>query len=111
MDALSMLNEACSKKSFKSFNDLLPGEYIVKHFEKHESKHGERVRIAIDDYYMYLPQRFNTTLSQGRLDELNKSPKIMVYGGKDISARDRLILDFKDVSYFTELFNDNELFT
>lgn len=103
MDALSLLKEACLKKSFKSFNHLQPGEYIVSLFEKYETDHGERVRITIDDFYMYLPERFNKSLSQEVIDDLNKSPKIMVYGGKDVGAQNRLILDFKDASYFTEM--------
>lgn len=60
---------------------------------------------------MYLPERFNTALTQQAVDELNKNPKIMVYGGKDANAQNRLILDFKDASYYADLFPDGEIFT
>lgn len=109
MDALSLLKEACLKKSFKSFKNVQPGEYIVSLFEKCETDHGERVRISIDDFYMYLPERFNKPLSHEKINELNKTPKIMVYGGKDGDAQNRLILDFKEASYFTEMLG-GELF-
>lgn len=104
MDALSVLKEFCLKKTFKSFKDLPPGEYIVSLFEKSTSNHGERVKITINDFYMYLPERFNFTEKQ--LEELNETPKIMVYGGKDSTAQNRLILDFKDASYFTEMLQE-----
>lgn len=105
MDALSKLREACVKKTFKSFKDAQPGEYIVTQFSKADTGHGERVKIQIENYFMYLPKRFNETLTQGVMDELNKSPKIMVYGGKDPNIQNRLILDFKDTAYFTDVLN------
>lgn len=110
MDALALLKDACMTKSFKSFKHLQPGEYIVTLFEKSKTDHGERVRITIDNYYMYLPDRFNKKLSQEYIDELNKTPKIMIYGGKDVNAQNRLILDFKDAAYYSELFTNTEEF-
>lgn len=111
MDALTLLRETCVKKQYKSFKNLNPGEYIVTLFEKFLTTHGERVRITVDNCYMYLPERFNKSLSQEQIDELNKSPKIMIYGGKDANEQNRLILDFKDAAYYTELFADGEIFT
>lgn len=111
MDALSALREACQKKSFKSFNNLQPGEYIVTNFESSETNHGQRIRITIEDFYMYLPERFNKKLTEEVLEELNKSPKIMIFSGKDASLQNRLVLDFKDASYYSEMFTsaDGEL--
>lgn len=89
---------------------MQPGEYIVTWFEKCTTDLGERVRVTIDDYFLYLPGRFNDVLTQEIIDELNKAPKIMIYGGKDAAAQNRLILDFKDASYFSDMFTDTELF-
>ena len=105
MDSLSALKKACSPKFYKSFKHLQVGEYIVTNFEKKTTDHGERVRIAIDDFYMYLPERFNS-LTQEMLDDLNKAPKIMVYGGKNPNQQNALILDFKEATYFTEMLTD-----
>lgn len=110
MDALSVLKETCLKKTFKSFKDLQPGEYIVTLFEKCETEKGERIRITIEDTYMYLPLRFYKALTEEALIELNKTPKIMVYGGKDTTTLNRLILDFKDASYFAEMLADGDMF-
>lgn len=49
MDSLSSLKQACVTRFYKSFKNLQVGEYIVTHFEKKTTGHGERVRITIDD--------------------------------------------------------------
>lgn len=102
--ALNALKSACSKKKYQSFKDLEHGEYIVNHFSIIETSHGPRVRIDLDDKYMYLPERFVKTIGS-HIDVLNKSSKVMVYSGKDSSDRDRLILDFRGSSYFADLFD------
>lgn len=98
--AMSALKMACAKKSYQSFKDIVPGEYIVEKFSIVESSHGKRIRVDIDDKYMFLPERFANMLSVDDINELNESPKIMVYGGKESGNRDRLILDFRDADSF-----------
>lgn len=97
--ALSALKTACIKKTYKSFKDLQPGEYVVTNFCAVETKHGNRIRIVMNNSYMYLPDRFSETLTDDVIADLNASPKIMIYGGKDATDRNRLILDFEDVAY------------
>lgn len=119
MDALTILKLACVQKperaqfamTYKNFDQIHPGEYIVTKFEKRASeKYGEQVRITVGDWYMNLPPRFNGPLTDVVIDELNKTPKIMVYGGKNQSEYNRLILDFKDASaYVTQFINSQEL--
>lgn len=104
--ALGALKLACEKRVYRSFKDLQPGEYIVKKFCIMETAHGQRLRIEIDDStYMILPERFAETLDEEKISVLNQTPKIMVYGGKDSTNHDRLILDFRDSSYYGEIFN------
>lgn len=110
--ALNALKAACSRrnfgvfknfinfKKFASFKDLLPGEYIVKQFSIVSTTYGDRVRIDLHDSYMFLPKSFLKTLTPEVITDLNKSPKMMVYEGKDADNRDALILDFNEVSYF-----------
>lgn len=100
VSALNALQKACLKKPFRSFKDLDVGEYIVESFALVETKFGKRLRINLVDTYMYLPERFSMSLDDAALSELNSSPKIMVYSGKDMTDKDRLMLDFKDVPYF-----------
>lgn len=102
--ALSALKMACLKRNFKSFKDLMPGEYIVKNFSIVNSTHGPRIRIDLADYtYMYLPERFINVLTQDKIDTLNLTPKVMIFSGKETTNRDRLILDFRELSYMTEM--------
>lgn len=97
MDSLSALKNACThKKSYKSFKDIPHGEYVIHRFSLAKTVHGKKVRIDLDDTYMYLPERFADALSESVIQELNLKPKIMVYEGKDAAQKDRLILDFKD---------------
>lgn len=103
--ALNALKAACVHKKFASFKDLLPGEYIVNNFSIVDTTFGERVRVELADAYMFLPPCFLRTLKPEVIEDLNKSPKIMVYKGKDADNRNALILDFNEVSYF-----DGEVF-
>lgn len=99
MSAMEKLRAACDRsKNYQSFNDLAVGDYIVHEFSSVDTNHGRRVRIFLEHHYMYLPERFNT-LSDEEVAELNSSPKVMVYGGKDAKKNNRLILDFHDVEY------------
>lgn len=112
---MEALKAACVKKSFKGFKELAPGEYIVRNFQLASSKYGPRVRIDLDDFYMYLPERFATALTPSRIEELNKAPKIMVFSGKDPLNKERLLLEFHDVEVFTKSvfsgLNTNDLLT
>lgn len=107
--AMDALNMACEKKLYQSFKNLAPGEYIVEKFSLMDTAHGERIRIDLAETYMLLPERFTKKLDEEDIDVLNKSPKIMVYGGKDSSNRDRLILKFRGDAYFTEMFSNYNL--
>lgn len=100
MDALK---NACLKQSYISFTNLTPGEYIVRRFTLVEGKFDrKRVRIDLDTWYMYLPERFASKLDGKAIADLNTKPRIMIYAGKDANNRNRLMLDFHDVAYFTD---------
>lgn len=65
--------------------------------------------VDMGNAYMYLPERY-TDLSEDKINTLNKTPKIMVYDGKDPADRDRLILDFRDTqTYFADLLTNSEI--
>lgn len=103
--ALEDLNTACVGKLYKSFKELPVGEYIVVKFHIVETAHGKRIRIDLAETYMLLPERFARALTPEKINALNKSPKIMIFNGKDSSNRDRLMLEFRGDSYFAEMFN------
>lgn len=116
-DALNALKAACSRKKFvgfknannwpkfRSFTDILPGEYIVNKFSIVNTKYGERIRIDLHDSYMFLPKCFLKDLPREYIEEWNKAPKMMTYKGRDAENRDALILEFNEVSYYeAELF-------
>lgn len=97
------------KKTYKNFDDLPIGDHIVYEFVSMETKFGKRIRIMLDTHFMFLPSRFNATLDdEATLAELNSSPKIMIYGGKDAGDKNRLILDFQDVEYLAKQMFDQQ---
>lgn len=102
---MDSLNLACGSKAYQSFQNLPTGDYIVNHFSTVNTPHGERIRIDCDEFYMLLPERFFNLLNQEKLDTLNSSPKVMVYGGKDHLNRSRLILEFRDSAFYAETLN------
>lgn len=100
MDALK---NACLKHSYISFKNLARGEYIVRRFTLVEGKfERKKGRIDLDTTYMYLPERFTSQLDEKAIADLNKKPRIMFFAGKDADNRNRLMLDFHDVAYFTD---------
>lgn len=98
MNAMEKLRAACGTKNYQSFNDLAVGDYIVHEFAWVDTSHGRRIRISLENHYMYLPDRFES-LSDADIAELNATLKVMVYGGKDSKKKNRLILDFHEVEY------------
>lgn len=107
LTAISVLDElqnACVNRKYQSFKDLAAGEYIVNFFSIVDTKHGTRIRVDMGEIYMLLPERFTKILTAEKIPLLNQTSKIMVYGGKDSSNRDRLILDFREAtSYIAEM--------
>lgn len=101
MAALDFLNSICEKRSYKSFTNLPHGEYIIRRFSIVESRLGNRVKIDFDDGYAYLPERFNKLLAE-HIEELNMTPKIMVYSGLDSSTR-RLVDIFFILNIFSSI--------
>lgn len=97
MSAMNSLQTACSKRVYKSFENLAVGEYIIKSFTMWGTEFGPRIRIDMDETFMFLPKRFADALTEPQVVDLNKSPKIMVYSGKDDQENGRLILDFKEL--------------
>lgn len=102
MSSLDLLKCLCVQHPFKSFKDLDAGQYMVRYFSVVNTSLGERVRIDLDDCYMYLPERFGKILKGPVIDDLNcRGPIIMDYKGKDEKCMNRLILDFKDAPIAT----------
>lgn len=99
---MEALKSACAFQQFKSFRELERGEYIITRFTKVKTTVGEgdRIRVDCDGFYLILPERFAKTLTDKAIRELNTSPKVMVYQGKDIMNRNRLILDFKEATTY-----------
>lgn len=89
MSALEALKLKCEYQPYKNFGDLEEGRYTIYHFAISKTKRGKCVRIDLGKFYMFLPERFAEVLDEDKIDELNKSPKVMIYKGKDPANQDR----------------------
>lgn len=99
MEAIAALKSAFTPMNFKSFKHLPLGEYTVKSFNVVTTTYGSRVRIEIDDFYMYLPERAALKLNDKLIALLNENTVIMSYMGKDPEVQNRLLLDFEMIGY------------
>lgn len=94
MDAISALKRASAPMNFKSFAELPVGEYVARKFCIVKSKFGPRVRVHIDDYFMYLPERHAVELDEKLIEILNNNIVMLKYMGKDPRNQNRLLIDF-----------------
>lgn len=97
--ALLIIKSACVSKEYKSFNNLNAGSYYVQYFQRITTPSGERIRVDLVDFFVYLPQRFSYKLDDDNLTELNTIDKavVMTYAGKKSDGSP--ILDFDVVKF------------
>lgn len=94
MNSIKALKVECIGKSFQSFKSLPIGDYIVENFEKISTAHGDRIRVELQNEFVFLPERFLKVLTPEAIAELNASAVIMSFRGKDQNNQNRLLLDF-----------------
>lgn len=94
--ALQGLNElnSCSRK-YTNFSKLPIGEYPVQKFSLASTPHGDRIRVDLAEYFVFLPQRYYDKVDMEKCAALNKFNYIMVFNGKENTKGERLILSFK----------------
>lgn len=111
MEDLLSLNSSATKSNarMKRFDDLQVGTYIVKSFQLKETTFGLRVVVEIDNFYLTLPPRFSDKMnSEEQILELNAKKWTMVYGGKNASEFNKLIIDFKPLKDSKRLNQTND---
>lgn len=94
MEALHALKSAGVAVFYKSFSEIEVGEYVARRFVLITSKYGKRVKLYIDDFYCYLPERYAEILNETLIEVLNNNLVMFKYLGKDIKNRNRLMIDF-----------------
>lgn len=93
---MDFLKKACWS-TVVSFKDLPIGDYIVTEFKLVTTKnYGVRLTAILGDKQVFLPNRFSKDITEEIVTDLNKTPKIMSYTGRDERRGDMVLLDFKD---------------
>lgn len=89
MSALTILQKACKGKVYKRLSDLPVGEYLIENFQLTTVKNGAcLVKINLEEYFIFLPERIGKNFNQTFIDEMNAMKTIFVFDGMDpISKR------------------------
>lgn len=93
--AFNLLKSASINKPYCSFSELPVGEYIIAEFALVDTKFGERLRVDLGEKYVYLPMRYAVKMTNDLVAELNETPMVMIYMGKNPKKHNKIILDFK----------------
>lgn len=101
-DVYSLLKKACSAQTkFKTFSDIQPGVYDIDRFEFCNTVYGNRVAIWITGFRMFLPTRFNASISSAeQVNTLNLRKYVLIYNGRDDHRGNRIMLDFKPLDEY-----------
>lgn len=96
MEALQL---ACKVVPLKNFDQIQIGEYRVLRFSFVETRYGKRIKVETDHFNCFLPERFTKFVESDQdIVDLNTVPHMMIFHGKDITQKNRIILDFKPLS-------------
>lgn len=82
MSAVTLLQESCSTKQFVSFKTLPVGAYKITKFTSSQTTYGRKIRAEFGSQYVFLPKNTADYLDDQKVEELNKTPLVMVYNGK-----------------------------
>lgn len=89
---MDKLLESCEFRPYKGFGDVERGEYAVKRFSVADTKYGHRVRVDLEEFYVYLPARFQALdFPKDRIDDLNLKDVILVFKGKEPGVNGRYV--------------------
>lgn len=96
---IQKIRNACiisgSSLPFKNFDQIERKKHVIVQFMLIQTKYGEKTAVMLNDCIVFLPARASGIISnQDECDELNaKGPYIMNYIGKNISEKNRVVLD------------------
>lgn len=96
MEALQL---ACKVTPLKNFDQIQTGEYRVRRFSFAETRYGKKIKVETDFFACFLPDRFTKFIASDKdIADINTVPHMMIYRGKDVTQKNRIILDFKPLN-------------
>lgn len=89
---MDVLLSSCETPPYKSFGVLERGDYPIRKFSVVETKYGNRVRLDLTEFHVYLPARFQAAdFPKERIDELNRKDVILEFKGKEPGVNGRYV--------------------
>lgn len=95
MNAIEKLKKACAFKPFISLTNLPAGNYTIQQFQRLDTFNGPRVRAVLEEYIVYLPDRFVELITHETVKELGEQTVILKNFGPDPEDGNRLKIDFE----------------
>lgn len=81
MEAFNLLKKACVHKMNIKLKDLPEGEYLIKKFYLLQTRYGPKLKLELEDNFVFLPSSTAVGMTDDTIDELNTIPQIFVWGG------------------------------
>lgn len=97
MSAFNALKSACKGSiMYRNFDSIEIGVYKVLEFKFADTRYGRKIVVVTDEFMCFLPDRFSKSImTQEAIDELNNTPCVMKYNGKDPKRKNLVKLDFE----------------
>lgn len=96
MSAFNALKSAVKASgAYRNFDNIEIGVYKVLGFSFVITRYGQQVVVTTPEFKCFLPDRFSKYIrTVEALAELNATPCVMRFSGKDATRRNRVMVDF-----------------
>lgn len=72
-ETMEALKQACKVQTFKSNENIVPGEYRVQEFAFVETKFGRKIKVETETFYCFFPTRFLVFITS---EHMNSNPHV-----------------------------------
>lgn len=97
MSAFNALKSAVkSSSAYRNFDNIDIGVYKVLEFSFVVTRYGQKIVVTTPEFKCFLPDRFSKSIQTAEaIAELNATRCVMRFSGKDVTRRNRVMVDFE----------------
>lgn len=99
MSAFNALKSAVKASSaYRNFDNIDVGVYKVLGFKFMNTRYGQKIVVTTAEFKCFLPDRFSKSIQTDEaIAELNGTPCVMRFSGKDATRKNRVMVDFEKI--------------